>query len=450
MFTDKGILLIKDAESMLCVYNTSVLGVARRVPQTEEGALWLMDFPALCRVRDPRLKTKQTATLASVSRQIGLAGDLPAVIEEGADDDDELDDGPVIFKPGVDRCAELAGRQAFSARRERFSSASVRLAERVIARSKIGALTLAKVVAVQAWRGIPDSLCPSLLKGVAERREDIPYTLTHSKSTHALGSGIPPQLGTVLYMDIWGKYRVGSNGVCFIAQLGDAFCSWGKLYALKGKDALLGAMKRFLTMAKAYGHEYKQAYSDCAGEVKDQFVAAAAEMKLEVLKAAPEQFGVGPAERNTQTLLQEMAWRMLAQENLSDKHYFYAGVDALEARNACLNGSDPTKTPEEQFTGKPPEYVQRTAFAFGALAASKVIGPRTAIDVGVVPPRFELVCVVVSPNSTPGRHWVLQQGKTTPVIRRDLKRVGQPKVLRTKEEWAKLRPVFSAEGELLN
>ena len=443
VFTDKGFLLIKDAVSMLCVYNTSVLATARRVPQTEEGALWLMDFPALCRVRDPRLTTMQTATLASMSKQMGL------VMEAGVDEGDEdLDDGPVIFRPAEG--ADPAARHAFAARRERFSPQSVRLAERVIARSKIGALTLAKIVAVQAWKDIPDSLSPSLIKGVAERREDIAYTLTHSKSTHALGSGIPPQLGKVMYMDIWGKYPVGSNGVCFIAQFGDAFCGWGKLYALKGKDALQGAMKRFRTMAKVYGHEYKQVYSDCAGEVKDQFVEAAAEMELQVLKAVPEQFGVGPAERNTQTLLQEMAWRLLAQENLSDQHYFYAGVDALEARNACLNGSDPTKTPEEQFTGKPPEYMQRTTFAFGALAASKVIGPRTATDVGVAPSRFELVCVVVSPNSTPGRFWVLQQGKKTPVLRRDLKRVGQPTVLRTKEEWAKLRPVFSPEGELLN
>ena len=444
VFTDKGILLLKDAFSILYVYNTSVLATARRVPQTGEGTLWLMDFPALCRIRDPRLSTRQTATLASVSKQIGLGTE--SCMEDG-DQDLDMDDGPVVFKPaGAEDPAE---RCAFAARRERFPQQSVRLAERVIARSKIGPLTLAKIVAVQAWKGLPESLSPSLIKGVAERREDIPYTLTHSKSTHALGSGIPPQLGTVMYMDIWGKYPVGSNGVCFIAQLGDAFCSWGKLYALKGKDALQGAMKRFWTLAKGYGHEYKKVYSDCAGEVKDQFLAAAASMKLQVLKAAPEQFGVGPAERNTQTLLQEMAWRLLAQENLSDQHYFYAGVDALEARNACLNGSDPTKTPEEQFTGKPPEYVQRTAFAFGALAASKVIGPRTATEVGVAPPGFELVCVVVSPNSTPGRHWVLQQGKKTPVIRRDLKRVGQPIVLRTKEEWAKLRPVFSPEGELL-
>ena len=443
VFTDKGILLLKDAVSMLCVYNTSVLATARRVPQAEEGTLWLMDFPALCRLRDPRLTSRQTATLASVSKQIGLVQE--AGVSAG---DEDLDDGPVVFKPVEG--ADPGERCAFAARRIRFSPQSVRLAERVIARSKIGPLTLAKIVAAQAWRGIPDSLSPSLIKGVAERREDIPYTLTHSKSTHALGSGIPPQLGWVMYMDIWGKYPVGSNGVCFIAQFGDAFCGWGKLYALKGKDALLGAMKRFLTLAKMYGHEYKQVYSDCAGEVKDQFVAAAAEMKLEVLKAAPEQLGAGPAERNTQTLLQEMAWRLLAQENLSDQHYFYAGVDALEARNACLNGSDPTKTPEEQFTGKPPEYVQRTAFAFGALAASKVIGPRTATDVGAAPPRFELVCVVVSPNSTPGRHWVLQQGKKTPVIRRDLKRIGQPTVLRTKEEWAKLRPEFSPEGQLLH
>jgi hypothetical protein len=298
-------------------------------------------------------------TLASFSNQIGLVMEAEVI-----DGDVDLDDGPVIFKPAEG--ADPAERHAFAARRERFSPESVRLAERVIARSKIGPLTLAKIVAVQAWRGIPDSLSPSLIKGVAERREDIPYTLTHSKSTHALGSGIPPQLGTVMYMDIWGKYPVGSNGVCFIAQFGDAFCGWGKLYALKGKDALQGAMKRFWTTAKVYGHAYKQVYSDCAGEVKDQFEAAAADLKLQVLKAAPEQFGVGPAERNTQTLLQEMAWRLLAQENLSAEHYFYAGVDALEARNACLNGSDPTKTPEEQFTGKPPEYVQRTAFAFGA------------------------------------------------------------------------------------
>ena len=441
VFTDKGILLIKDAVAMLCVYNTLVLATARRVPRKEEGALWLMDFPALCRVRDPRLMTRQTATLASVSKQIGLVMDADVV-----DGEEDQDDGPGIFKPAEG--ADPAERRAFVARRERFSPESVRLAERVIARSKIGPLTLAKIVAAQAWKGIPDSLSPSLIKGVAERREDIPYTLTHSKSTHALGSGIPPQLGKVMYMDIWGKYPVGSNGVCFIAQFGDAFCGWGKLYALKGKDALQGAMKRFWTTAKAYGHEYKQVYSDCAGEVKDQFVAAAAALELQVLKAAPEQFGVGPAERNTQTLLQEMAWRLLAQENLSAQHYFYAAVDALEARNACLNGSDPTKTPEEQFTGKPPEYEQRTAFAFGALAASKFIGPRTATDAGVAPPRFELVCVVVSPNSTPGCHWVLQQGKKIPVIRRGLKRLGQPVVFRTKEEWSKVRPVFTHDGEL--
>jgi hypothetical protein len=44
---------------------------------------------------------------------------------------------------------------------------------------------------------------------------------------------------------------------------------------------------------------------------------------------------------------------------------------------------------------------------------------------------------------------VLQQEKKIPVIRRDLKRVGQPPVLRTREEWAKVRPKFTQDGELL-
>ena len=452
VFTDKGLWLLKDAESMLCVYNISVLAVARRAAQTPEGALWLMDFTALCRVRDPRLRSSQTTTLASVSERMGLVEDS---LSTGEAEEVEEDDGPTLDRSWQDGvvsgpAAQPAVQVGYLARSQRYSPADVRQAERVIARSKIGARTLAKIVAAGSWSGIPDNLTSALLKGVAERREDIPYLLTHSKSTHAVGSGIAPGLGQAMYIDIWGKYPVGANGTCFIAQVGDVFCSWGRLYAMKGKDALLGAMRRYLTTAKSYGHRYREVYSDCAGEVKDQFVVAAAQLGLQVLKSAPEQFGVGPGERNTQTLKQEMAWRLLAQENLTTAHYFFAGVDAQEARNACLNGSDPTRTPEEQFTGKPPIFEQRTRFSFGSLAASKVIGQQTASKVGPVPARYELVCVVVSPNATPDHNMVLRQGHTTPVVRRGLKRIGQPKVLRTPDEWAKLMPVFSADGDLLS
>jgi hypothetical protein len=290
-FTDKGLWLLKNNECMMCIFNRSVVAMARRDTNTGKGALWLMDFAALCGVPDPRLRARQTITLSSVSAEMHLIDEVPPVVCE--DDETDEEDGPILFGP-------VHVVDALTARQTRYPPAVVREAERTIARSMIGARTIADIFQAQAWSNIPPHLSPALIRAVADKRENIPYILTHSKSARPEASGISPPLGHCMYMDIWGKYPVGVTGTCFIVQMGDVFSSYGKLYAVKGKGDLYGAMTRFAALGAAYGHDYKEIWADCASEVKGQFELAANKAGLVVRKAAPEQFGVGPAERNTQ------------------------------------------------------------------------------------------------------------------------------------------------------
>ena len=120
----------------------------------------------------------------------------------------------------------------------------------------------------------------------------------------------------------------------------------------------------------------------------------------------------------------------LAQENLGEAHWLYALMDAQERRNAVVNDAHPTKSAHELVTRRPPLYSQLTAYNFGALAASKVVGPQRPHQ-----PNYELVAVVGSPNDIPGTHFVLRQGETTPVIRTNLEPIEEYQVRRTADAW---------------
>jgi hypothetical protein len=61
---------------------------------------------------------------------------------------------------------------------------------------------------------------------------------------------------------------------------------------------------------------------------------------------------------------------------------------------------------------------------------------------------YELVCVVASPQITPGSHMVLRQGTNRPAIRGGLLPITQHQDLKTKEEWEALQPQFDEKGRM--
>ena len=156
---------------------------------------------------------------------------------------------------------------------------------------------------------------------------------------------------------------------------------------------MIGALTKYVAHMKSFGLIVTEATCDAGSEVGQDFRAAAAQLGLAIVPIAPEQFGPGGHERMYQTLAHDMAGNLLAQENLGEAHWLYALMDAQERRNAIVNDAHPTKSAHELVTRRPPLYSQLTAYNFGALAASKVVGPQRPHQ-----PNYELVAVVGSPN----------------------------------------------------
>ena len=211
------------------------------------------------------------------------------------------------------------------------------------------------------------------------------------------------------------------------------------------KDAMLGGLRTFFGLLTSYGHTPTEAWCDCAGEVGTRFIECAQELGLKVCKNVsgdPQ----GQNERQYQSVKHDMASSLISQENLTVDFWGYCMMNCRERRNACINSSHPTMTPEEQITGKAPRFAQMS-FHFGQLAASKRKEKKSGKN--IFDTNYELVCVVGSPNSLEGIHLVLQQGQTIPVARNDLKFIKEYPTTRSEGDWNKIQPTFSPTCELL-
>ena len=480
VFADKGFIQLKDASNVVWLYQGQPIFSGTRLPPSQS---WTLDLEQLCLLHDPRrddavtlslpqmlsvLATAEGASEAATPANTALLGPLgPAdvVVENdcsyeaatnSSDTQKELWDDSVSWGSKSTRYEldvhQQQQRQLALVTKpaKRVSKVTVRDAHDAHRKSGLSFSTMGNIVRTKAWRDIPEAFTEDLMRGLAEGPCDasgIGFALAHlRKPGPAEGSGIAPALGTTISFDLQGKHTATADGtLCFAVLLTEVFCKYTRVYLIKSKDCVYGAVVKFVAELKSFNFIVKVALCDAAGEVGDAFKTAAARLGITVRKSAPEHFGPGGHERVVQSIKSDFIGRLLSQNNLTVKYWGYGLMDAAEKRNACLKDSHPTMTPHEQITGKAPLYEQLTAFAFGDLAASPVLEQ----DKSSFTPRFELVAVLGSPNSIPGTHLVLRQHSKVAVIRRHLKPVGQPhqRVL-TPEQWQLVQPVYDDEGNL--
>jgi len=205
IFTSKGVIMIRSDTHVIGFHGTTALFYGTRDPKAIRGTfegLWRLDLAQLCRIPDPRTRTHPAlgttpgdTTVAQLVASLNAAGDS---------------------MPTQCRLGDGATAGAFSTRQVRHSPASVRMARRLIKASGLSARTIGKAIAAEAWKDVPPDLSDALFRAIAEKRDDIPYILSHSRAVVPQGSGITPGLGVRVSFDTLGKWQATAGGrVCY-------------------------------------------------------------------------------------------------------------------------------------------------------------------------------------------------------------------------------------------
>ena len=457
LLTDKGIVIVKNNTTVAGICGGQVVFRGSRVPVARPGSsdrFWNIGLEQLIRTT---LGSLYPVDPLVAELSMALASCLDKVAEESVGGQLRLDD------------ADATTNLLCGSARPTFSQDQVRRA-RAMQRgcNNVSARTLGATVEALAWTDMPVGLPKSLFDKIADRRDNIPYLLTHERQLHLGGSGVRSEIpGEVAHLDIIGKYKADKGtGATFVLIIIDEATAYEVAYAIKGKDNSKDAVKLYQTFLLSWGRCLAKLRSDAASEVTRQFLEdlnRRLEAPLEILdafprdesgrdqegvridKAPPEAFGKF-FERHWQTLKRDIANNQLCQENLrSEDFWHWCVIDTVDRRNGLLCELHPSMTPLQRMTGCKPVADQMTRHRYGALGVTPKVGKQG----GPPEPGFELVCVVGSPQLTPGVWMVLLENSYVPVPRGDVRPVLEHTIERTAAQWHELQPEFSSSGQLI-
>lgn len=222
--------------------------------------------------------------------------------------------------------------------------------------------TMAPNISSGAWKVDPE-VTAALCVELGKRKLCVACALTRWRQVTHEGSGIPvsvsaQDVGKVIFFDLEGKINPASEGVNFMGHVGCVATKMSQVHGQRSKEESILTIRKWIIWCLQHGKVPQYLMIDRGS---DAFNALADEAYARYgIKALPmpAKLPAGHAERKIQTVLDDIKAVLTVSPFLNATDWLPIAKHAVKLRNFCRNTCsdriDPSKCPEELFTGKPP------------------------------------------------------------------------------------------------
>ena len=306
------------------------------------------------------------------------------------------------------------------------------------------------------WKNVPPEITAALVDAVGAKDDQCIgcAVAKWNRKAGAVGTGVSGILiGNDLSFD-WIACKpisyYGSIGMFLFECLAS-----GYVIVLGGtdkSDSLMQAIQLVRMFFRQHGWTVKTARCDAGSvEMSKKFGEHCATLGIVPRPTAPEEQRANGVERLSQTIKKGIHAALISQSNLSNRHWLSAAQYAAVMRNVSTNTRsrmiDPEKSVVELVTRVKPDLSHIAKMPYGQL----VVVPSPTYETGHQPyltPKNELAVFLVPKLDGSGAAYVLREGASHPVIRKQLIVIKSKIIQLTPEKAESLLPQTDTQGTI--